>query len=109
MAQMAIASATGLPPMRPLFLNFPDDPTSWEVEDQFLLGSDVLVAPVTAEGVRDRAVYLPEGSAWTSAWTGERVEGGTWLQCSAPLERIPVFFRDGGALPPDAMGRADPK
>ena len=51
MAQMAIASATGLPPMRPLFLNFPDDPTSWEVEDQFLLGSDVLVAPVTAEGV----------------------------------------------------------
>ena len=43
MAQMAIASATGLPPMRPLFLNFPDDPTSWEVEDQFLLDSDVLV------------------------------------------------------------------
>jgi alpha-D-xyloside xylohydrolase len=105
MAQMANASATGVPPMRPLFLDFPDDTTSWEVDDQFLLGPDVLVAPVTAEGVRERAVYLPAGSAWTSAWTGERAEGGTWLQCPAPLERIPVFLRDGGALPAGAMSK----
>ena len=105
MAQMANASATGVPPMRPLFLDFPDDTTSWEVDDQFLLGPDVLVAPVTAEGVRDRAVYLPAGSAWTSAWTGKRAEGGTWLQCPAPLERIPVFLRDGGDLPASAMSK----
>ena len=65
-------------------------------------------APVTAEGVRDRAVYLPEGSAWTSAWTESGSKVGPWLQCPAPLERIPVFFRDGGALPADVMGRPTP-
>ena len=105
MAQMAHASATGVPPMRPLFFDFPDDPPSWDVEDQFLLGPDVLVAPVTAEGARERGVYLPAGTGWTNAWTSERVDGGTWRQCPAPLAQIPVFLRDGGALHPGAMSQ----
>lgn len=103
MAQMAKASATGVPPMRPLFLDFPDDSPAWGVEDQFLLGPDVLVAPVTAQGVRERAVYLPAGTPWTNAWTAEPADGGQWLQCPAPLAQIPVFLRDGGALHPDEM------
>ena len=56
--------------MRPLFLDFPADPACWEVQDQFLFGDDILVAPVVTEGARERRVYLPAGAAWRDAWTG---------------------------------------
>jgi len=98
MDQMATASATGLPPMRALFLEFPDEAPAWEVDDQFMFGPDVLVAPVTAEGARERDVYLPVGASWLDAWTGERVEQTGWVRADAPLARIPVYLREGGAL-----------
>jgi alpha-D-xyloside xylohydrolase len=97
--QMKLASETGLPPMRPLFVDFPDDPVSWTVEDQFLLGPDFLVAPVTDYGTRSRSVYLPGGAHWSNPWTGEQHEGGTWIEVDAPLDRIPVFARDEAAVP----------
>ena len=100
MEQMRLAHESGMPPMRPLFLDFPADPVSWEVEDQFLLGGDVLVAPVTTEGARERAVYLPDGTAWLDAWTGAEVGGGRWITAPAPLEIIPVFLRKGGRVGP---------
>jgi alpha-D-xyloside xylohydrolase len=93
MEQMVTAQARGLPPMRPLFVDYPSDPEAWKVEDQFLLGPDVLVAPVLGEGVRSRRVYLPAGQAWRCAWTDARHEGGTSVEAEAPLERIPVFLR----------------
>jgi alpha-D-xyloside xylohydrolase len=98
MEQMAAASATGLPPMRALFLEFPEEEPAWEVSDQFMLGPDVLVAPVTAQGARERDVYLPEGASWLDAWTGEPVKENGWLTAAAPLERIPVYLREGGGL-----------
>ncbi|MEV6607050.1 glycoside hydrolase family 31 protein [Kutzneria sp. NPDC051319] len=98
-AQMRAAAETGLPPMRPLFLEFPDDPGAWLVEDAFLLGPDLLVAPVTAAGVRDRAVYLPGGARWTDAWTGAEHEGGQMVTVAAPIDRIPLFLRDDARLP----------
>lgn len=76
MEQMRTAQQTGLPPMRPLFLDFPDDPVSWEVADQFLFGPDILAAPVCTEGARERPVYLPAGTAWRDAWTGQEHQGG---------------------------------
>ena len=97
--QMELASRVGLPPMRPLFVDFPDDQQSWEVEDQFLFGPDLLVAPITAYGARSRAVYLPEGARWSDAWTGHRHDGGTWIDVHAPLDRIPVFARDEAQVP----------
>ncbi|PRX96097.1 glycoside hydrolase family 31 protein [Allonocardiopsis opalescens] len=97
--QMRTAHERGLPPMRPLFLEFPDDPRSWEVEDQFLLGPDLLVAPVTSPGATERTVYLPKGSTWTDAWTGTELEPGAEHQVAAPLSRIPVFLRDGARVP----------
>jgi alpha-D-xyloside xylohydrolase len=104
MAQMRVAHETGLPPMRPLFLDFPGDPVSWEVEDQFLFGGDVLVAPVCTEGARERRVYLPAGPAgttvWRDAWSGAEHEGGQWITAPAPLELIPVYLRAGGAVEP---------
>ncbi len=100
MEQMRAAHETGLPPMRPLFLNFPADPASWEVEDQFLFGDDILVAPVVVEGARERQVYLPAGTAWRDAWTGADHAGGQWITAPAPLDTIPVFLREGGRVEP---------
>ena len=98
MQQMATASATGVPPMRALFLEFPDEAPAWEVADEFMFGPDILVAPVTQYGSRERDVYLPEGASWLDAWTGQPVEGHGWAKAPAPLERIPVYLRRGGAL-----------
>ena len=95
---MAAASATGLPPMRTLFLEFPDEPETWEIKDQYMFGPDVLVAPVITYGAREREVYLPAGATWLDAWTGEPVNEKGWTTVPAPLERIPVYLRQGGAL-----------
>ncbi len=95
---MAAASRTGLPPMRALFLEFPDEPEAWQIKDQYMFGPDVLVAPVTTYGAREREVYLPVGASWLDAWTGEPVTKAGWTTVPAPLEWIPVYLRQGGAL-----------
>jgi alpha-D-xyloside xylohydrolase len=64
-----------------------------------MFGPDLLVAPVLYEGARSREVYLPTGVAWTDAWTGEVLEGGQWITANAPLERIPLYLREGKDLP----------
>ncbi|MFE9426005.1 TIM-barrel domain-containing protein [Kitasatospora sp. NPDC006697] len=89
------AHRTGAPPMRPLFFDFPEDARAWEVDDQFLLGPDVLVAPVAEAGVRSRRVYLPAGADWRDPVTGRELRGGTTVDAAAPLERIPHFVRQG--------------
>ncbi|MEU0880904.1 glycoside hydrolase family 31 protein [Lentzea sp. NPDC005914] len=99
MEQMRTTSETGVPPMRPVFLEFPGDPAAWQVEDAFLLGPDLLVAPITEAGVSEREVYLPARARWTDAWTGEEHEGGRTVTVAAPIERIPLFLRDGARLP----------
>jgi alpha-D-xyloside xylohydrolase len=116
MDQMRVAAQTGLPPMRPLFVGFPADERTWDIDDQYLLGSDILVAPVLEEGARQRAVYLPAGARWQDAWTGAVHDGGQQVTAAAPLEIIPVYLREGGqvepftGLPelPDPPGPADP-
>ncbi|WP_019813019.1 glycoside hydrolase family 31 protein [Saccharomonospora saliphila] len=97
--QMRRAHETGLPPMRPVFVDHPEDPRAWETDDEFLLGPDVLVAPVLQPGARSREVYLPGDVVWTDAVTGAVHEGGTTVCADAPLERIPVFLRAGAAVP----------
>lgn len=94
---MRAAHEQGDPLMRPMFYHYPDDPRCWAVDDQYMFGPDLLVAPVTDAGVSERSVYLPQG-IWCDAWTGERIEGGGDLACNAPVERIPVFIRDGAGV-----------
>ena len=94
------AHRTGAPPMRPLFFDFPDDGHAWDIDDQFLLGPDVLVAPVYEAGARTRRVYLPSGARWLDPATGRVTEGGTTLEADAPLERVPVFVREGADIAP---------
>jgi len=103
--QMECAASSGLPPMRPLFVDFPDDPRAWDVDDQFLFGPDILVAPVYQSGARERAVYLPFGN-WVDAWTGALHAGGTTITAEAPIERIPVFLREGAIIPIAAPSEA---
>lgn len=102
--QMKAAHETGVPPMRPVFFDFPDDPVAWETQDEFLFGPHLLVAPVLEFGARGRRVYLPEGAAWTDGWTNAVHQGGATVEVDAPLERIPVFLRDGADLPLRAGG-----
>jgi alpha-D-xyloside xylohydrolase len=91
---MKSASETGAPVMRPLFYDFPDDAESWNVEDAYMFGPDLLVAPVMEEGVRTRTVYLPAGATWTDASTKKTYDGGQTVTVPAPIDVIPVFLRN---------------
>ncbi|MDR1426651.1 MAG: family 31 glucosidase, partial [Bifidobacteriaceae bacterium] len=88
---MAQTAASGVPPMRPLFVDVPDDPTAWNVEDQFMLGPDRVVAPVTVPGASERDVYLPRGE-WTEESTGQPMSPG-WHTVPTPLTSTPTFIR----------------
>lgn len=95
---MESAHREGDPPMRPLFYDFPDDKICWETEDQYMFGPDLMVAPVMAQGQRQREVYLPAGTDWSNVWTGEVIEGGSRVMADAPIEQIPLFIRQGAGL-----------
>lgn len=91
------AAATGVPLMRPMVLEFPDDPAAAYLDRQYMLGSDLLVAPVfSAEGTVD--FYLPAGE-WTSLLTGETVTGGSWRRETHGFDSLPLYVRPGAALP----------
>ena len=78
--------------MRPLFMDWPDDPQAWQIEDQYCFGRALLVAPILEEGASQRRVYLPAGE-WINVWSGASLHGPAWIDCPAPLETIPVFQR----------------
>jgi alpha-D-xyloside xylohydrolase len=99
MTQMRLAHEKGVPPMRPLFFDFAGDENCIPVDDQFMFGPNLLVAPVLHEGARVREVYLPGGTTWTDAWTDKPIEGGQWVTADAPLERIPLYLRGEASLP----------
>lgn len=94
----AEAQATGLPLIRHLVLHFPDDPRAWQEEQQYLLGADLLVAPVIQPGGRTRTLYVPRGE-WTHWWTGRTYIGPADVTVPAPIGQIPVFVRGGVASP----------
>jgi alpha-D-xyloside xylohydrolase len=100
------SAAAGLPMVRPLVIEFPDDPTTWHIDDQWFLGEHLLVAPQLEPSSR-RRVYLPEGR-WLDWWTNETIEGRQWITIDSPIDQIPLWIREGGviALGP-AMGHVD--
>lgn len=93
------AAQDGTPIMRPLFWEFPDDQHGYAVDDQFLLGPSLLVAPVIKPGARQRAVYLPAGNEWCDYWTKQKHTGGQYVTAHAPLDTLPVFVRAGSIIP----------
>jgi alpha-glucosidase len=92
-----VAHERGLPILRPLFLNYPDELETYTLNDEYLLGDEVLVAPVVQPGQTERRVYLPTGT-WRDYWTGETYSGSGWVRVPAPLHHIPLFVREGALL-----------
>ncbi len=91
-------AARSLPVARPLLLVFPDDPVAWTIDDAYLFGPDLLVAPVLVEGAVRRTVYLPAGR-WWNFWTDAALDGGRFVEVDAPLDILPLFVRDGAVIP----------
>jgi alpha-D-xyloside xylohydrolase len=84
----------GVPTARPLWWEFPGDPAAWGVDDQYMLGPDYLVAPVTTQNTTSRSVVFPAGATWTSVWNAsDVVVGGSTKVVDAPLTIIPAYLR----------------
>ncbi|WP_369407479.1 hypothetical protein [Rhodothermus marinus] len=91
--------------MRPLFFEFPDDPTSWLIDDQYFFGEALLVAPLFETGSTGRRVYLPPGT-WIDYQTGRVYEGGRWHEIEAGPVPIIVLVRDHTVLPHIALAQS---
>ncbi len=98
LAAARTASRCGLPIIRPLPLADPGDDRGWTINDAYMFGPSLWVAPVLEAGVELRDCYLPRGT-WLDFWTGARTEGGREVTVPAPLERIPIWVRAGSILP----------
>ena len=96
-AQAKECTEKGLPMLRALFVEFPDDPGAWKVDDEYLFGSQILVAPLLESGMTGRTVYLPEGE-WIDYQTEKVYEGG-WHRIEAGSLPIIMLVRDGSVLP----------
>ncbi len=94
------AATNGLPLQRPLFLHFPNDPEGYTVQDQYLYGPDLLVAPVQQPGLTEWLVHLPAGATWTHLWSGTTHRGGACITVPAPMGQPPVFYREGSSWAP---------
>ena len=92
------AKDTGVPMMRPLWLHYPDDPRAMSLDDQYLWGRDILVAPVFEKEAAARNVYLPEGE-WYDFWTDDKLQGGRDITREVDLETTPLYVRVGSIIP----------
>jgi len=91
------ASETGIPAFRPLFVEFPANPRTWDQDDQFMFGSDLIVAPVLRPGERERGVFLPKGD-WYDFFTGRAYSGDRFVGVPVTLGTLPVFVRAGAFI-----------
>lgn len=89
---------TGLPIMRPLVLNYENDPQVYNLNDEYMVGEDILAAPVVQEGQTKRAVYLPKGK-WIDFWNGVEYSGKTTILVDAPIGKLPLFIKKNTILP----------
>lgn len=89
---------SGMPVIRPLVLHYEQDKNTWNMNDEFLFGEQMLVAPVVEQGSVKKLLYLPEG-VWYDYDTKERVEGGRYLVKDAPLDVCPIFVKAGSIIP----------
>lgn len=90
---------SGEPIIRPLLFNYQNDKRTYEINDEFNFGDNILVAPVVEQGARQRLVYLPKGDNWIDYWTGEEHEGGKYIIKDAPLDICPIFIKALSIIP----------
>ena len=87
------ASEKGYPLQRPLFVHFEQDINTYDIQDQYMYGKDLLVAPVHQQGVTEWKVYLPADETWINVWSKQQVQGGQFITVAAPIGQPPVFYR----------------
>jgi alpha-glucosidase len=92
------ANQTGVPVMRPLVLEYPTDEKTFNLSDQFMIGDNVIVAPIMTPTTSHRVVYFPEGR-WTNYWTEEVLVGDKHHLVEAPLDILPIFIKEGSIIP----------
>ncbi|WP_066893343.1 glycoside hydrolase family 31 protein [Clostridium nigeriense] len=90
---------TGAPIIRPLLFNYQDDKKTYEINDEFLCGDNILVAPIVEQGSKQRLVYLPKGNKWIDFWTNEIYDGGEYIIKEAPLDICPIFIKASSIIP----------
>ena len=95
---MEEAHKKGTPVMRPLFYEYPDEKSCWEVEDEYFYGPDLLVAPVCYAKQEKRKVYLPGETIWVEYETKKEYPGQQWVEVDTPIDRIPVFCKKQGTI-----------
>lgn len=91
------ASQKGYPVQRPLFVHFENDINTYAIQDEYMFGPDMLVAPVHKKDVKEWQVYLPAGQTWVNIWNMQEIQGGQSITIDAPIGKPPVFFRKGSA------------
>ena len=94
---LQIASDTGVPVMRPMFYDYPDDEQCYQLGEQYMFGDDILFAPIVNQGEKQKDVYLPEGD-WIFARNRERYAGGRTYNMKAELNEIIVFIKEGAEV-----------
>ncbi|MHA1847679.1 MAG: hypothetical protein ACTSXU_08540, partial [Promethearchaeota archaeon] len=97
-SQSAFSARRGLPLLRAMVLEFQDDPNCVGIDDQYMLGDSILVAPIFERNMQERKIYLPAGK-WVDFWTKKTYNGSCWLNRSTPLDIIPMFIRAYSIIP----------
>jgi len=92
---MVEAHEKGTSVIRPLFYDFSSDPVAWEIEDEYMFGPDILVAPVMYANMRKLLVYFPYSASWVEKESGNIYQGGSKIEIDASLDYIPVFEKRG--------------
>jgi alpha-D-xyloside xylohydrolase len=93
------ANKTGMPVVRPLFLQYPDQPEAWKDWQTYLYGPDILVSGIWKKGTTKHSCYLPAGEKWIDAWDTKKVyDGGQTINIETPMEKIPIFIRKGSSI-----------
>jgi len=93
-----VANKTGMPIIRPLFLEYPNQKQSWEDWTTYKFGDDILVSVIWEEGKTKKSIYLPKGEIWIDQWTKKEYKGGTFIEVDAPDYKTPFFVRKGSKL-----------
>jgi len=94
-----ISESTGIPTMRPLWVAYPADTRTWDMDKQFMAGADLMVAPVTKQHGKSVAVYFPGTVPWFDVVTGEAYAAASDVTVDAPIDKIPVYQRGGSVVP----------
>ncbi|MBC8319979.1 MAG: glycoside hydrolase family 31 protein [Bacteroidetes bacterium] len=93
------ANQFGYPIVRPLFYEFPSDTTCYNIENEYMFGGEILVAPVIENQQKTMQIYLPSGTYWYDFWNNGPYDGGEWISVDVNLETIPIFIKAGSFIP----------